>query len=423
MRYIVKHRRGTSSQWSAPTTKPLEEGELGIEYTDDGTMARILIGGSNGAVDALAFSAVIKIVTISLPAANWVGDDSPYTQTFEAGAISGVTANSKIDLQPNIEILSYLHDEEITLTSQNDNCVVTIYAFGAKPEVDMQIQATIMGVAHTGGTDTSRDTVTANTLLDGITAHDASGQQIVGTIETYGGDYVSVHTTTLMFSSDEEFTISTKNSTKNWDGALYYSTNVITWNEWDGTTAVASAEHNGEHRIYMRGIGNSVICGSSNLSDDWSLSGSNIKCEGNIENLLDYETVYNGEHPTMGKYCYTGLFHGCDNLITAPKLPAIILTESCYLGMFNGCKSLATIPELPATTLADNCYNSMFYDCTNIKLSAVKSGEYTTAYRIPTNGTGITATNAFTSMFKNTGGTFTDIPEINTTYYTSNIVV
>ena len=38
-----------------------------------------------------------------------------------------------------------------------------------------------------GGTDTSKDTVTADAMLEGITAHDASGEQIVGTIETYDG--------------------------------------------------------------------------------------------------------------------------------------------------------------------------------------------------------------------------------------------
>ena len=47
-------------------------------------------------------------------------------------------------------------------------------------------------------------------------------------------------------------------------------------------------------------------------------------------------------------------------------------------------------------------------------------GEYTVAYRIPTTGTGKTATNALTSMFKATGGTFKETPSINTIYYLSN---
>lgn len=35
------------------------------------------------------------------------------------------------------------------------------------------------------GTDTSKDTVTAETLLEGVAAHDANGKQIVGNIATY----------------------------------------------------------------------------------------------------------------------------------------------------------------------------------------------------------------------------------------------
>ena len=67
----------------------------------------------------------------------------------------------------------------------------------------------------------------------------------------------------------------------------------------------------------------------------------------------------------------------------------------------------------------------MFYGCTSIKLSSSKTDEYTQEYRIPSSGSGTTATNALTDMFTSTGGTFTGTPEINTTYYLSsdNMVV
>lgn len=39
-------------------------------------------------------------------------------------------------------------------------------------------------VCEGGGTDTSGDTVTPETLLEGVTAHDASGEQITGTLDT-----------------------------------------------------------------------------------------------------------------------------------------------------------------------------------------------------------------------------------------------
>ena len=91
--------------------------------------------------------------------------------------------------------------------------------------------------------------------------------------------------------------------------------------------------------------------------------------------------------------------------------------------MFYGCTSLVTAPALPATTLAGRCYYIMFKGCTKIKISAVKTEEYNTPYRIPVSGEGTTATYALLYMLEATGGTFKGDPSINTTYYTSNRVI
>ena len=191
----------------------------------------------------------------------------------------------------------------------------------------------------------------------------------------------------LTFSSNRPFTIATNNSAKNWNGTLYYSTDAEVWNVWNGATTLSSGNTN---ELYMRGTGNKVITGDQNCG--WSLNGSNIQCSGNIENLLDYETVKKGEHPvmdrscyfslfklcrnlikapdlpatTLSKYCYSNMFFGCSNLIKAPKLPATILVEGCYREMFRACNNLTKAPELPATKLADFCYNEMFYQCDSL---------------------------------------------------------
>ena len=116
--------------------------------------------------------------------------------------------------------------------------------------------------------------------------------------------------------------------------------------------------------------------------------------------------------------CYCNMFYGCRSLTTAPALPATTLTIQCYRGMFLGCTSLTTAPELPATTLANYCYQSMFSDCTGLKISATQTGEYTTAWRIPSTGEiAAEATDWNKNMLANTGGTFTANPSINTTYY------
>lgn len=128
---------------------------------------------------------------------------------------------------------------------------------------------------------------------------------------------------------------------------------------------------------------------------------------------------------TLASECYSNMFQGCISLTQAPALPATTLADYCYYYMFFYCTSLTQAPALPATTLADSCYYSMFNGCTSLKLSTTKTEEYTVVYRIPSSGTGTTATDALTNMFTDTGGTFTGTPSINTTYYLSsdNMVV
>lgn len=224
----------------------------------------------------------------------------------------------------------------------------------------------------------------------------------------------------LTFSSLKSFTLKTNNATKNWDGTLEYSTNTEDWSVWDGTTTLNSSSDN---KLYLRGTGNTKITGKSKAK--WVLTGSNISCDGNIEILLDYQTVFNGEHPAMANSCYSNMFSNCKSLVTAPALPATVLTSDCYNYMFSGCTSLVTAPALPATTLANSCYYYMFSNCAKIKLSTTKTGTYTQEYRIPTSGTGTTTTYALDGMFDSTGGTFTGTPTINTTYYldSSNTIV
>ena len=352
----------------------------------------------------------------------------------------------------------------------------------------------------------------------------------------------------LTFKSPSSFTLKVNDTTKHWNGTIEYSTDASTWTAWNGTTTLSSDTSGSKNVLYLRGTGNTKIAGSSNYR--WTLTGSDISCIGNIENLLDYATVASGNHPTMARNCYTrmfsgctslikapalpattlavgcynGMFYGCTSLIKAPALPATTLAESCYNDMFYGCTSLTQAPALPATTLADRCYNNMFNGCTSLtqapalpattlayrcyqymfkdctsltqapalpattladrcyqhmfngctsltqapalpattldiycyssmfqgctaltqapslpattladncyggmfsgckylKLSTTQTGEYTVEYRIPTTGTGTTASNALSNMFKSTGGTFKGTPEINTTYYLSN---
>lgn len=191
----------------------------------------------------------------------------------------------------------------------------------------------------------------------------------------------------LTFSSPNPFSISV--ATPGWNGKLYYSKDTKTWVKWTGNE-VNATEADGTYALYFRGTRSTKIAGGS--SNKWTLSGSNISCTDNIENLLDYETVEAGQHPTMADYCYS------------------------Y--MFRGCTSLTTAPSLPATTLANYCYSYMFNGCTSIKIAISKSLEYDKEYRIPKSGNGVTAPVALNNMFTQTGGTFTGTPEPLTPHIT-----
>lgn len=212
----------------------------------------------------------------------------------------------------------------------------------------------------------------------------------------------------LTFSSPGEFTIRVDDRTKHWDGTLEYSTDAQNWAVWDGTTTLSSV---GGY-LYMRGTGNTIITGTVMLepghpqwrSVNFVMTGSNVSCSGNIEYLLDYATVENGEHPAMGFGCFGEMFEDCRALISAPELPATSLTEWCYWSMFlgtaittppelpattlaEGCyfymfgwSSITAAPELPAMTLAEYCYSGMFYDCYSLttapELPATTLAEY-----------------------------------------------
>jgi hypothetical protein len=84
-----------------------------------------------------------KLTTISLPAADWKGGESPYSQVVE---VPEVSMNSMVNLQPSVEQLEIFHEKDIAFTTENVGGEVTVYAIGDKPTQDYEIQATIMEV-------------------------------------------------------------------------------------------------------------------------------------------------------------------------------------------------------------------------------------------------------------------------------------
>ena len=86
----------------------------------------------------------INKATITL-STDWIGDASPYTQVV---IISGITANSKVDLQPDATAIQQMIDDgTVAMYVVNDNGILTTYAIGEKPTIELTIQASITEVS------------------------------------------------------------------------------------------------------------------------------------------------------------------------------------------------------------------------------------------------------------------------------------
>lgn len=84
-----------------------------------------------------------KRTTVTLSASAWTGNTNPWSQVV---AVNGVTANSKVDLQPTALQIVELQNADIAFMAENNDGVITVYAIGGKPAVDYTMQALITEV-------------------------------------------------------------------------------------------------------------------------------------------------------------------------------------------------------------------------------------------------------------------------------------
>lgn len=114
-----------------------DDGSLFFDFIDaDGNLQR-------KQVSAYGEGAKPRFTTVTLLADSWVGDSNPWSQVV---TIDNIVANSKIDLQPTAHQIVELQNDEITLMTENNDGVATVYAIGNKPTVDYTMQVLITEV-------------------------------------------------------------------------------------------------------------------------------------------------------------------------------------------------------------------------------------------------------------------------------------
>jgi hypothetical protein len=160
---------------------------------------------------------------------------------------------------------------------------------------------------------------------------------------------------------------------------LEYSTDGVTWQEWQHTTADGTHTFDtitlGEigDRVYLRGDNpNGLANSATGAISNFHLTGA-INCGGNVMSLLD-KTMALTEVPASG---FAALFiimgEGLEPaLLTPPAMDTITTTaDSGCAGMYSGCTSLTAAASMPSlTTIGYNGCLRMYSGCTSLTSAA-----------------------------------------------------
>lgn len=101
----------------------------------------------------------VRFTSVTLPAVNWKGGESPYFQTV---SVAYVAASSIVNLHPTAEQVEKLN---AIFLAENDSGVVTVYAVGEVPAEDITLLASVTDSFNAGvtrGTPAGRHLVRAN---------------------------------------------------------------------------------------------------------------------------------------------------------------------------------------------------------------------------------------------------------------------
>lgn len=153
-KYITCHRRGSATQWAEKNTIIPLEGEIVIEIDEINSLHKLKIGDGIHSYAELAYlqagdeivtqvlaEAKPRIVTIELTT-NWTQvSNEKYSQEIE---LENITKNSRLDLQPNADILAEFKQLGLAFVTENNGGIITVYSVGNMPLKSYTLQATIV---------------------------------------------------------------------------------------------------------------------------------------------------------------------------------------------------------------------------------------------------------------------------------------
>lgn len=162
-KYIVQHRRATAAQWASHDTVIPKVGEIVIELDEVNSLHKLKIGDGIHTYADLAYlragdevvtqilaKAIPRVVTVEITE-NWthVADDR-YSQII---ALDGITKLSRLDLQPDANMLAEFKQLGLVFVTENNDGVITVYSVGNMPSKSYTMQATIVETEVDGDCD------------------------------------------------------------------------------------------------------------------------------------------------------------------------------------------------------------------------------------------------------------------------------
>lgn len=151
--YIVKHRRATRASLSNKYDLVPLEGELIVEFDEANSLHRLKIGDGIHSYPELSYlmagdevltQALPNIIEITLNKDKWVEDGENPVYYYQEVAIEDASKNSRLDLQPDIDMLAEFQKLGLVFTTKNVDGVISVCSVGNKPVETYTMQATLI---------------------------------------------------------------------------------------------------------------------------------------------------------------------------------------------------------------------------------------------------------------------------------------